>query len=108
MRDHCVTAAGSSGWIWPNIVGADGRYPSDGCLNESPPGTTIEAWRIAYNTAHPQSSIGNQTLAAFAAASVLAMQRGETLRYPRGFVPRPVAQTEPIGSNDEGTQVPNE
>ena len=81
----------------------------DECLNESLFGTlteatkTIEAWRIDYNTARPHSSIGNQTPAAFAAASVLAMQRGETLRYPRGFAPRPVAQTEPIGSNDERT-----
>jgi putative transposase len=67
----------------------------------------IEAWRIDYNTARPHSSIGNQTPAAFAAASVLAMQRGETLRYPRGFAPRPVAPTEPMGSNDERTLVPN-
>jgi transposase InsO family protein len=67
----------------------------------------IEAWRIDYNTTRPHSSIGNQTPAAFAAASVLAMQRGETLRYPQGFAPRPVAQTEPIGSNDERTLARN-
>jgi len=66
---------------------------------------TIEAWRIDYNTARPHSSIGKQTPAAFAAASVLAMQRGKTLRYPRGFAPRPVAQTEPMGSIDERTLV---
>lgn len=85
----------------------------DECLNENLFGSlvdaieTIEAWRVDYNTARPHSSIDNQTPAAFAAASVLAMQRGETLRYPRGFAPRPVAQTEPIGSNDERTLVPN-
>ncbi len=68
---------------------------------------TIEIWRIDYNTVRPHSSIGNQTPAAFAAASVLAMQRGETLRYTRGFAPRPVAPIEPLGSNDERTLVPN-
>ena len=81
----------------------------DECLNESLFGTlteatkTIEAWRIDYNTARPHSSIGNQTPAAFAAASVLAMQRGETLRYPRGFAPRPGASPTPTGSNAEQT-----
>lgn len=85
----------------------------DECLNENLFGSLaeaiekIEAWRIDYNTTRPHSSIGNQTPAAFAAASVLAIKRGETLRYPRGFAPRPVAQTEPIGSNDERTLVPN-
>ncbi len=78
----------------------------DECLNESFFGSLVDAIekiegrRIDYNTVRPHSSIGNQTLAAFAAASVLAMQRGETLRYMRGFAPRPVVQTEPIGSND--------
>jgi putative transposase len=63
----------------------------------------IEAWRIDYNTTRPHSSIGNQTPAAFAAASVLATQRGETLRYPRGFASRPVATTTQTGSNKEQT-----
>lgn len=40
-------------------------------------------------------------------ASVLAMQRGEALRYPRGFAPRPVAPTGPMGSNDERALVQN-
>jgi putative transposase len=81
----------------------------DECLNEYLFGSLvdaikkIEAWRIDYNTARPHSSINNQTPAAFAAASVLAMQRGETLRYPRGFAPRPVATTTQTGSNKEQT-----
>jgi putative transposase len=81
----------------------------DECLNEYLFGSLvdaikkIEAWRIDYNTARPHSSINNQTPAAFAAASVLAMQRGETLRYPRGFAPRPVATTTQTGSNTEQT-----
>jgi len=61
----------------------------------------IEAWRIDYNTTRPHSLIGNQTPAAFAAASVLSMQLGETLHYPRGFAPRPVATTTQTGSNKE-------
>lgn len=75
----------------------------DECLNENLFGSlaeatdTIEAWRIDYNTSRPHSAIGNQTPAAFAAASVLAMQRGETLRYPRGFAPRPVASPTSTG-----------
>lgn len=79
----------------------------DECLNENPFGSLadavekIGAWRFDYNTARPHSSIGNQTPAAFAAASVLAMQRGETLRCPRGFAPRPVASTTQTGSNTE-------
>jgi putative transposase len=65
------------------------------CLNEKLFGSlvdaieTIESWRIDYNIARPHSSIGNQTPATFAAASVFAMQRGETLCYPQGFAPRP-------------------
>jgi putative transposase len=87
----------------------------DECLNECLFGSLvdaiekIEAWRIDYNTTRPYSSIGNQTPAAFAAASVLAMVRsrsdraGETLRYPRGFAPRPVATTTQTGSNTQQT-----
>jgi putative transposase len=79
----------------------------DECLNENlfvslhDAIETIEAWRIDYNTRRPHSAIGNLTPAAFAAESVLAMQRGETLRYPRGFAPRPVASPTPTGSNAE-------
>lgn len=68
----------------------------DECLNEhvftslGEAQRIIEAWRIDYNTSRPHSAIGNQTPAAFAAASVLAMQRGEALRYPRGFAPAPL------------------
>jgi len=40
----------------------------------------IEAWRIDYNTTRPHSSIDNQTPAAFAAASVLAMARSQSDR----------------------------
>jgi putative transposase len=64
---------------------------------------TIEAWRIDYNTCRPNSTIGNLTPAAFAAESAFAMQRGETLRYPRGFAPRPVASPTQTGSNAEQT-----
>jgi putative transposase len=84
----------------------------DECLNENlfvsltKAIETIEAWRIDYNTSRPHSAIGNLTPAAFAAASVLAMQRGETLRYPRGFAPRPVASPTPTGSNAEQTLAP--
>ena len=82
----------------------------DECLNENLFATIaeaeeiIEAWRIDYNTGRPHSAIGNQTPAAFAAACALAMQRGEALRYPRGFAPRPVAPQAPRGSNAERTQ----
>jgi len=58
----------------------------------------IEALRFDYDIIFPHSSIGNQTPAAFAAASVLAMQRGRKLRDPRGFAPRPFATNE-TGSN---------
>jgi putative transposase len=84
----------------------------DECLNEhvfaslAEAQRIIEAWRIDYNTGRPHSALGNQTPAAFAAASVLAMQRGEALRYPRGFAPRPVAPPALTGSNDERTQAP--
>jgi putative transposase len=64
----------------------------------------IEAWRIDYNIGRPHSALSNQTPAAFAAASVLATQRGEALRYPRGFAPRPVAPQALMGSNLERTQ----
>jgi len=64
----------------------------------------IEAWRIDYNTGRPHSALGNQTPAAFAEASALAMQRGEALRYPRGFAPRPVVPPALMGLNDEPTQ----
>jgi putative transposase len=40
----------------------------------------IEAWRIDYNTTRPHSSIDNQTPAAFAAASVLAIARSQSDR----------------------------
>ena len=69
-------------------------------------GKLLEAWRVDYNTGRPHSALGNQTPAASAAASVLAMQRGEALRYPRGFAPRPVAPPALMGSNDERTQAP--
>ncbi|MGH7186521.1 MAG: IS3 family transposase, partial [Pseudomonadota bacterium] len=65
----------------------------DECLNEhwfeslADARSKIEAWRIDYNIGRPHSALGNQTPAAFAAASALAMQRGEALRYPRGFAP---------------------
>jgi hypothetical protein len=59
--------------------------------------------RINCDTARPHSSIGKQTPATFAAASILTMERAETLRSPRDFVARPVAQTEPMGSNAEPT-----
>jgi putative transposase len=78
----------------------------DVCSNENLFGSLadaikkIEAWRIDYSTTRPHSSIGNQTPTAFAASSVLAMQRGKALYRRRSFVPRPAAQTEPIGSND--------
>lgn len=81
----------------------------DECLNEhvfaslSEAQRIIEAWRIDYNTGRPHSAIGNQTPAAFAAACVLAMQRGEALRYPRGFAPHSVAQPALMGSNAERT-----
>ncbi len=81
----------------------------DECLNENlfvsllDAIETIEAWRIDYNIRRPHSAIGNLTPAAFAAESVLAMQRGETLRYPRGFAPRPIASPTPTGSNAEQT-----
>jgi hypothetical protein len=54
----------------------------------------------------PHGALGNRTPAAFAAASVLAMQRGEAIRYPRGFAPRPVAPQALMGSNAERTQAP--
>jgi len=81
----------------------------DECLNEhvfislAEAQRIIEAWRVDYNTGRPHSALGNQTPAAFAAASVLAMQRGEALRYPRGFAPRPVAPHALMGSNSERT-----
>jgi len=84
----------------------------DECLNEHVFATLpeaaeiIEAWRIDYNTNRPHSALGNLTPAEFVTESTLAMQRGEALRYPRGFAPRPVAQHEPIGSNEERTQAP--
>jgi putative transposase len=73
------------------------RKRRDECLNEClfrslvDAIEKIEAWRIHYNTTHPHNSIGNQTAATCAAASVLAMQRSKTLRCPLGFAPRPVA-----------------
>lgn len=82
----------------------------DECLNEHVFTTLadaiekIERWQIDYNTNRPHSAIGNQTPAAFAAESALAMQRGEALRYPRGFAPRPVAPPSHAGSNSERTQ----
>lgn len=64
--------------------------------------------RIDYSTVRPHRSIGNQTPTAFAAASVFAIQCCDTLRHARCFVPRPVVQTEPMGSNSERTLAPNE
>ncbi len=81
----------------------------DACFNECQFGSRVdaiekvEAWRIDGNTARPHSSISNQTRAAFASASIFAMQWSETLRYPRGFAPRPVATTTRIGSNPKRT-----
>jgi putative transposase len=79
----------------------------DECLNESLFGSlkesieTIEAWRIDYNTARPHSSIGNQTPAAFAAASVLAMQRG------RRCATRAASRLAPLPKPNQWVQMPN-
>jgi putative transposase len=79
----------------------------DECLNESWFATLadarriIEAWRTDYNTVRPHGRLGNLPPAIYATLSASAMQRGEALRSPEGFAPRPVAPPSLKGSNAE-------